>query len=283
MPEIGVIGGSGLYKLDGLTDIREEKVTTPFGDPSDKVIIGKISGREVAFLPRHGRDHTFLPGEVNYRANIYALKQLGVRFIISVSAVGSLKEGIRPAEFVIPDQIYDRTKGNRNSTFFGDGVVGHVAVADPYSPKLSEQLYEAAIETGVRVHKGGTYVCIEGPTFSTRAESHSYRHFGFDIIGMTGIPEAKLAREAEIAYANLSLVTDYDVWKDEDVCVETVVATMNKNVGNAKKVLEKILPNIRTDIEYPEHSAARGAVQTKKEAITPEQVKRLDLLIGKYF
>ncbi|MCK9224856.1 MAG: S-methyl-5'-thioadenosine phosphorylase [Candidatus Muirbacterium halophilum] len=283
MPVIGVIGGSGLYQLDGMKNIREEKVTTPYGDPSDNIIVGTMGDREIAFLPRHGRMHSFNPSEVNYKANIYALKKLGVKFIIAVTAVGSLKEGIKPGEFLIPNQIYDRTKGIRPGTFFEGGVVGHVAVADPYSNKLSEKVYEAAIEVGVKVHKGGTYVCIEGPTFSTRAESHSYRHFGFEIIGMTGIPEAKLAREAEIAYSNISLVTDYDVWHEEDVTVEQVVATMNKNVGNAKKVLEKLLPTLDYTVEYPEHSAAKGAVQTKREAISKENIEKLELIIGKYF
>ncbi|PLX19282.1 MAG: S-methyl-5'-thioadenosine phosphorylase [Candidatus Muiribacterium halophilum] len=279
MPEIGVIGGSGLYELDELTDIREEKVETPFGDPSDNVIIGKIGDREVAFLPRHGRGHKLTPSEVPYRANIYALKKLGVKYIVSVSAVGSLKEGIKPGEFLIPSQLYDRTKGIRESTFFGNGIVGHVAVADPYCGELSMQVYKAAIDTGVNVHMGGTYVCIEGPTFSTRSESHTYRHFGFDIIGMTGIPEAKLAREAEIAFANISLVTDYDVWHEEDVSAAKVVETMNKNIGNAKKVLANLLPKIDLKKECSCHDALKFAIQTDLSKITEEEKKQFGVLL----
>jgi len=279
MPEIGVIGGSGLYELDELTDIREEKVDTPFGTPSDNVIIGKIGDREVAFLPRHGRGHKLTPSEVPYRANIYALKRLGVRYIVSVSAVGSLKEGIKPGEFLIPSQIYDRTKGIRKSTFFGNGIVGHVAVADPYCGELSMQVYKVAVETGVNVHIGGTYVCIEGPTFSTRSESHTYRHFGFDVIGMTGVPEAKLAREAEIAFANISLVTDYDVWHEEDVSVAKVVETMNKNIGNAKKVLSRLLPDINLEQKCSCHSALEFAIQTDLSKITDEEKDKFGVLL----
>ncbi|MFA5480332.1 MAG: S-methyl-5'-thioadenosine phosphorylase [Candidatus Muiribacteriota bacterium] len=283
MPEIAVIGGSGLYNLEGLTDIREEKVETPFGAPSDSVMIGKMGDREIAFLPRHGRGHLYLPSEVPYKANIYALKKLGVKYIVAVTAVGSLKEGIKPGEFVIPDQIFDRTKGIRPSTFFEKGLVGHVAVADPYCKELSVEVYKAAVETGVDVHKGGTYVCIEGPTFSTRAESHSYRHFGFDIIGMTGIPEAKLAREAEIAYANISLVTDYDVWHTEDVSVEVVLKTMSENISKAKKVLEALLPKLNIKKECSCHTAAKYAIQTSKNTVDKNIVKKLEHIVGKYF
>ncbi|MGM0607020.1 MAG: S-methyl-5'-thioadenosine phosphorylase [Candidatus Muiribacteriota bacterium] len=283
MPEIGVIGGSGLYHLDSLKDVREETVETPFGKPSGKVVIGKMGDREVAFIPRHGKGHKFLPSEVPYKANIYALKKLGVKYIIAITAVGSLKEGIKPGEFVIPNQLYDRTKGIRPSTFFEKGLVGHIAVADPYCEELSVEIYKSAIDINVDVHKGGTYVCIEGPTFSTRAESHAYRHMGFDIIGMTGIPEAKLAREAEIAYSNVSLVTDYDVWHTEDVSVEIVLKTMKQNINKAKQLLEHVLPKLNVTKECSCHSASRFAIQTSKESVDPEIVKKLEAIVGKYF
>jgi 5'-methylthioadenosine phosphorylase len=282
MPKIAVIGGSGLYEIESLKNVREEKVTTPFGDPSDNIIIGEVGGREVAFLPRHGRGHVFTPTEVNYRANIYALKKLGVEYIISVSAVGSLKEGIKPGEFVVPDQLFDRTK-NRVSTFFGESIVAHVAVADPFCKELAQDIYKATVELGFNVHKGGTYVCIEGPSFSTRAESHFYRHFGFDIIGMTAIPEAKLAREAEISYANLSLVTDYDVWHTEDVSVETVVKTMQSNISKAKAVLEKLLPSLDIERRCSCHSALEVAIQSDKSKAKKETIEKLEAIVGKYF
>src|SRR6202142_4531670 len=220
--KLGVIGGSGLYHLEEPRQVREIKVRTPFGDPSDAIVTGTWEGVRVAFLPRHGRGHRINPSEVNHRANIYALKRLGVEQIISVSACGSLKEELRPRDMVFPDQVYDRTKG-RAATFFEKGIVAHVGVANPYCSELAQRLYDTAVGLGLRAHKGGTYVCIEGPQFSTRAESKVYRELGFSVIGMTNVPECKLAREAEICYASVALVTDYDVWHEEPVTVDMVI------------------------------------------------------------
>ncbi|MEE4255311.1 MAG: S-methyl-5'-thioadenosine phosphorylase, partial [Desulfuromusa sp.] len=224
-PVIGVIGGSGLYEIEGLTDVREVKLDTPFGSPSDLYITGFLGAAKMVFLPRHGRGHRLLPSEVNYRANIYGMKTLGVENIISVSAVGSMKEEIVPGHIVIPDQFFDRTQGKRASTFFGNGVVGHVQFADPVCKDLSSILADSAQNVGATVHQGGTYVCIEGPNFSTRAESNIYRSWGVDIIGMTNLPESRLAREAEICYGTVALATDYDCWHDghDDVAVDAIL------------------------------------------------------------
>jgi 5'-methylthioadenosine phosphorylase len=280
---IGVIGGSGLYEMAGLTDLKEHDISTPFGKPSDPIVVGTLQGKNVAFLPRHGRGHRILPGEVNVRANIYALKTLGVERIISVNACGSMKKEIAPSDIVIPDQIIDRTKG-RISTFFGNGVVVHVSFAEPFCPQLSDVLYQAAKKTGATVHKGGTYVCIEGPRFSTKAESQMHRMWNVDIIGMTAMPEAVLAREAEICYASLSLSTDYDVWHETEapVTADMVVQTLLKNVETAKKIITAAVPLIPPDRKCGCESALAVAIQTARDCI-PGRVKReLDLLLGKY-
>src|ERR1700734_2818762 len=247
--EIGIIGGSGLYSMPGLTDIREESVATPFGEPSDSFILGNLEGRKVAFLARHGRGHRLLPSELNFRANIYAMKVLGVERIVSVSAVGSLKEEHKPTDFVIPDQFIDRTFA-RVSTFFGEGVVAHVGFGDPVCSPLADVLNKACSEVGVVGKLGGTYVCMEGPQFSTRAESNLYRSWGADVIGMTNLQEAKLAREAEISYATLAMVTDYDCWREghDDVTVEQVIAVMHQNSGNAEKVVKAAVRLMPTDL-----------------------------------
>lgn len=281
--QVAVIGGSGLYQIEGLSDVEEVKVNTPFGEPSDSIIIGTLGGVRVAFLPRHGRGHRISPSELPARANIFALKSLGVERIISVSAVGSLKEEIAPLHLVIPDQLIDRTRG-RASTFFGGGIVAHVGFADPFCPVLSRVLYEAARGTGATTHFGGTYVVIEGPQFSTKAESRLYRSWGADIIGMTALPEAKLAREAEVCYATLALVTDYDVWHsaEQTVSVELVVTNLLKNVQVAKEVIKRAVTMIPAERDCSCATALKDAIITAPEYI-PEKVKQdLSLLIGKY-
>ena len=283
--EIGIIGGSGLYDMVGLTEVREEKVETPFGEPSEVFLLGKLEGRDVAFLARHGKGHRILPSELNFRANVYAMKALGVTSILSVSAVGSLKEEHKPTDFVIPDQFIDRTFA-RNATFFGDGVVGHVAFGDPVCAVVSEVFAKACEEVGVAGKRGGTYVCIEGPQFSTRAESNLYRSWGADIIGMTNLQEAKLAREAEISYATLAMVTDYDCWYEghDDVTVEQVIAVMHKNSGNAQKVVKAAVRMMPADLSAsPAQSAAQYAVMTDRKVIPDVTKRKLDLLFGKYF
>ena len=280
---IGVIGGSGLYDMDTLTNVEEIAVETPFGAPSDRYIVGTLEGVRVAFLPRHGRGHRFSPSELNFRANIYGLKMLGVEHIISVSAVGSLKEHIHPLNVVIPDQFFDRTRG-RVSTFFGDGLVAHVAFADPVCPCLSDLLYQATVEQGATAHKGGTYLCMEGPAFSTRAESNVYRQWGMDIIGMTNLQEAKLAREAEICYATMAMVTDYDCWHEteEDVTVEAIIANLNKNAALAKQVIQAVVPRIAGERACICASALKYALITNPAVIPAATRQKLDLLVGKY-
>jgi len=282
-PVIGIIGGSGLYEMEGLTHLREERVPTPFGDPSDAYILGRLEGRPVAFLARHGRGHRLLPSELNFRANIYGFKTLGVQWIISASAVGSMREAIRPADIVVPDQFFDRTKA-RASTFFGDGLVAHVSFADPVCPQLSDHLSRAGREAGATVHRGGTYLCIEGPQFSTRAESRIYRGWGVDVIGMTNLQEAKLSREAEICYATMALVTDYDVWHETegDVSVEKVVAILHKNVATAKAIIRRVLPVIQGDRSCVCAHALKDAIITAPEAIAEAAKQRLWPLVGKY-
>ena len=281
---VGVIGGSGLYELDGLTNVRWRRVRTPFGDPSDEFCTGELEGRPVVFLPRHGRGHRLTPTELNFRANVWGLKSLGVERIVSVSAVGSMKEDIRPLDLVIPGQFVDLTK-RRVSSFFGEGIVAHVGMADPVCVQLSDVLDKAARATGSRVHRGGTYVCIEGPQFSTRAESRVYRIWGVDVIGMTNMPEAKLAREAELCYATLALATDYDVWHDthEAVSVEAVVANLLKNVATAKDVLRRVIPAIGAERTCECPRLLENAVITNPAAFPHATRRRLDLLIGKYF
>jgi 5'-methylthioadenosine phosphorylase len=285
MPEakIGVLGGSGLYAIEELTEVKEIRLKTPFGDPSDAIAIGSLEGIGIAFLPRHGRGHPLSPSEVPVRANIYALKSLGVEWIISVSAVGSLKDDIHPLDLVIPDQIIDRTKGRVN-TFFSGGIVAHVGFADPYCPVLSQILYQACEEVGATVHKGGTYVVMEGPLFSTKAESNLYRSWGASVIGMTALPEAKLAREAEICYAAIACVTDYDCWHEteESVTIEMALANLTKNVDTAKGIIKIATARLPQNRECPCAQALKDAIITSPDKI-PGQVKSdLGLLIGKY-
>ncbi|MDI7274441.1 MAG: S-methyl-5'-thioadenosine phosphorylase [Anaerolineae bacterium] len=281
---IGVIGGTGLYKMEGVSDVQEVDVPTPFGPPSDRIVLGKVAGERIAFLPRHGRGHRYSPSEVPSRANIYALKSLGVEHIISVSACGSLREEIAPLDVVIPDQLFDRTKGIRPATFFGEGMVGHISFAEPFCPELSRVLYESAVEEGAHVHRGGTLVVIEGPQFSTRGESEVYRRWGLDIIGMTALPEAKLAREAEICYATLAMVTDYDVWKvtEESVTVDVVVRYLHKNVQVAQAIIRSVVRHIERARPCPCARALENAIITDPAAIPAAQKERLGLLVGRY-
>ncbi len=281
---IAVIGGSGLYQMEGLSDVQEVTLDTPFGPPSDAITIGTLEGERVAFLPRHGRGHRISPSELPSRANIYALKSLGVEHIISVSACGSMREDMAPLDVVIPDQLFDRTKGVRPASFFGDGLVIHISFADPFCPELSTVLHQAAQAVGARVHRGGTLVVIEGPQFSTKAESRIYRQWGVDVIGMTALPEAKLAREAEICYATLSMVTDYDVWhvSEAPVTAEMVVRNLQKNVQTAQRIIRAAIGRIEAARPCPCALALRDALITQKAAISPAQKERLRLLIGKY-
>lgn len=281
---IGVIGGSGLYEMEGLQDVRSIVVETPFGAPSDEFVTGVLDGVPMVFLPRHGRGHRLLPTEVNYRANIYGMKKLGVTRIISVSAVGSMREEIVPGHIVIPDQFIDRTNATRASTFFGNGVVAHIQFADPVCADLSADLYAAAQEAGATVHRGGTYICMEGPAFSTRAESNLYRSFGVSVIGMTNIPEAKLAREAEICYGVIALATDYDCWHEshDDVSVDAIIAIIKQNVAMAKSIIRNAVRRIGRERNCPCASALRYAIITDKAAIPAETRERLDLIIGSY-
>ncbi len=283
-PAVGVLGGSGLYEMDGLEDVRWVKVKTPFGDPSDAYCVGRLGETRVVFLSRHGRGHRLLPSEINYRANIYGLKLLGATAVVSVSAVGSMKEDIHPLDIVIPDQFYDHTR-RRVSSFFGEGIAGHVGMADPVCRDLANALESAARESGARVHRGGVYICIEGPQFSTRGESQIYRRWGVSVIGMTNMPEAKLAREAELCYATLALATDYDVWHEEHdaVTVEAVVANLMKNVATARVVLARVLPRVAASCAVGCGNALSSAVITNPAAFSPRTRKRLALLLDKYF
>ena len=285
--KIGIIGGSGLYQMDALQDVEEREVETPFGSPSGSFIIGTLAGMRVAFLARHGQDHTLLPSEVPYRANIYAMKSLGVEYIISASAVGSLKEEVKPLDLVLPDQFIDRTKG-RVSTFFGEGVVAHIGFGHPICAQLSNILAAAITSLqlpDIQLHRGGTYVCMEGPAFSTLAESNLYRSWGGTVIGMTNLPEAKLAREAEIAYATLALATDYDCWHpDHDhVTVDMVVYNLKQNAINAQKVIQETVRILSQGLPESEaHSALKYAILTPKDKIPAERMKQLELLLNKY-
>ncbi len=280
----GVIGGSGLYDIDGLEDVEEIVVDTPFGATSAPIVAGTLGDVRLLFIPRHGRGHTLTPSEVPYRANIWALKKLGAQWCISVSAVGSLKEEIVPGHVVIVDQFIDRTKG-RPSTFFGEGIVGHVAFGDPISPVLAGVLLNAAKAAGATTHEGGTYVCMEGPAFSTRAESHLYRSWGASVIGMTNLPEAKLAREAEIGYATIALSTDYDCWHEghDDVTVAAVLETVRKNVAMARRIIVEAAANIPDDLDPLVDGAAQFAVMTRPELIPQHRLDALAPIIGKYF
>ncbi len=281
--KIGIIGGSGLYNIEGLTDVEKITVDTPFGNASDQFTVGILEGKRVAFLPRHGSTHSILPGELNFRANIFGMKKLGVEQIIAVSAVGSMKEEIKPLDIVIPDQFIDRTRG-RIDTFFGNGIVGHVSVADPVCPCLANTLYESAKKAGATAHKGGIYLCMEGPQFSTRAESRTYRQWDVSVIGMTNLQEAKLAREAEICYSTLALSTDYDCWyeEEEDVTVEMVIQNLRKNVDTAKAIIKCALPDIVEERKCLCVHAAEYAILTQKESVPNEVKEKLDIIFGKY-
>jgi 5'-methylthioadenosine phosphorylase len=281
---VGVIGGSGLYELPGLTDVRWRRVRTPFGDPSDEYCVGRFQGHPVIFLPRHGRGHRLMPSELNFRANIWGLKSLGAEWVLSVSAVGSMREEIRPLDLVIPDQFFDATR-RRASTFFGEGIVAHVGMADPVCADLATALEKAARATGASVHRGGTYLCIEGPQFSTKAESRIYRSWGVDVIGMTNMPEAKLAREAELCYATLALATDYDVWHDVHaaVTVEAVVQILQRNVTTARDVLQRVIPTLVRPRSCGCPHVLRDAVITSPARFPAPTRRRLDLLLRPYF
>lgn len=282
---IGVIGGSGLYAMDGLEDVEHIALNTPFGAPSDRYVLGTLAGQRVAFLPRHGVGHCLMPSEVPNRANIYGFKQLGVQYLIAVSAVGSLREDFAPGHVVVPYQLFDRTKGIRPSTFFGDGLVVHVGFDRPFDGHLAALLEQAAREAGATVHRGGTLVVMEGPQFSTIAESEENRRRGHDLIGMTALPEAKLAREAEIAYALLALVTDYDVWHPEHdaVTVEMVVKILQANAKLAQDIIRRTVPLIGVGYDSPAHHALATAITTDRAAIPPEKIEQVRLLVGKYF
>ncbi len=280
---IGVIGGSGIYQMDALTQSEQVRVDTPFGPPSDLFMVGRIHGQQVAFLPRHGTDHHLLPSELNFKANIYALKTLGVTHILSVTAVGSLQEKIAPLDIVIPDQLVDRTT-QRDSTFFGDGIAAHIPFAEPFCPDLSALLHDTAASVHDRVHKGGTFVTIEGPAFSTRAESSLYRQWGIDIIGMTTLQEAKLSREAEICYCAMAMVTDYDCWKEDgkEVNVAAVIANLNKNSDLAKKIICDVIPRIRKSRPCLCADSLHNAIMTRPDAIGKETRKKLGPIISRY-
>jgi len=288
MAEIGIIGGSGLYQLKGLTHIKEVTVDTPFGKPSEKISIGKLYGNEIAFLPRHGLGHRISPTEINYRANIYAMKKLGVSRIISVAACGSLKEELRPLDFVVIDQYVDRTNQARKMTFFEDGIVAHISFSHPVCPQLSQILFDSGYEISkdlrIKMHKGGTYINMEGPQFSTLAESNLYRSWGMDVIGMTNMAEARLCREAEICYATLACVTDYDCWHPEyeKITVDMVINNLLKNVENAKKILHGLIRNLPHKRSCGCQVALKNAIITDKKQIPAKAKRDLEIIIGKY-
>ncbi len=282
-PTIGIIGGSGLYSMPGFEQAEEVLLDSPWGRPSDDYMLGQLAGHDVAFLARHGRGHRISPSELNFRANIYGFKQLGVERIISLSAVGSLKEEHAPLRFVIPDQFFDRTRG-RVSTFFGEGLVAHISFADPVCPQLSEVVREACVQSGVDVSKGGTYLCMEGPAFSTKAESNVYRSWGMDVIGMTNLQEAKLAREAEICYVTVAMVTDYDCWHADHaaVTVTDILANLNKNASNAAKVVASAVAAMPAARECKCGSALAHALITDPKTVSETTRRKLELLVGKY-
>ncbi len=281
--KIGVIGGSGLYDMEGMRDIEEVNVTTPFGKPSDTIVVGKLEGMGIAFLPRHGRGHRISPTELPARANIYALKSLGVEHIIAINSAGSFNTEIKPGDLLIPDQLIDRTR-SRISSFFGEGIVAHIPFAEPFCPVLSQIVYQAAKEAGASVHFGGTMVVMEGPAFSTRAESRLYRSWGADLIGMTALPEAKLAREAEMCYAVIGCVTDYDSWHEttEPVTVDIILNILHKNVDTARKIIKLAVTRIPEKRECGCASALKTAIVTAPEVIPAETKKKLNLILGKY-
>ncbi len=283
MKTVGVIGGSGLYEMDGLTDVEFISVDTPWGKPSDQLVVGSLVDTRMVFLSRHGKGHRIMPSEINYRANIYAMKKLGVDWLISSSAVGSMKEAISPGHVVIPLQFYDNTK-KRESTFFSGGIAAHVSMADPVCAVLSEDLRRTSEQLGATVHFGGTYMCMEGPQFSSRAESGIYRKWGVDVIGMTNATEAKLAREAEICYASLSMPTDYDCWHEghEDVTVDSLIETLHKNVDLSKSIIRQVVPLISEKRKCLCECALENAIITSKETISEEVKSRLGILIERY-
>ena len=284
VPAIGIIGGSGLYQMAGLRDTTEHKVDTPFGSPSDTLVGGKLGGRQVYFLPRHGRGHRILPHEINHRANIYALRSLNVRWIISVAAVGSLQEKYAPRDVVLPSQFYDRTSQRAIHTFFGNGIVAHIAFAEPVSTNLRNLLAESARSLGVTVHNGGTYVNMDGPAFSTRAESEFNHRNGFDVIAMTNLPEAKLAREAEIAFATMAMITDYDSWKveEEAVSAEIVLSHLIVNAETARKMIANVVPQVPKEPNWPEHFALDTALVTDRKLWTKATVEKLKPILGRF-
>ena len=281
---IGIIGGSGLYEIDGFEKAEERVIATPFGEPSDALVGGTLGGREVWFLPRHGRGHRLLPTEINHRANLWALRSVGVRHLICVTAVGSLKEEYHPRDIVLPDQYFDRTSRRELHTFFGGGIVGHVAFADPVSAGLRAILKDCATTEGATVHDGGTYVNMDGPAFSTRAESETNRKLGFDVIGMTNLPEAKLAREAEIALATLAMITDYDCWKveEEPVTAEAVMGHLHANVSAAKRIIARAIPQIPAEADWPEHRSLDGAIMTPRNLWPAEKIEALRPMLQRF-
>lgn len=284
IPAIGVIGGSGLYQMEGVENPTERRVETPFGDPSDAIMGGQVSGRQVYFLPRHGRGHRLLPHELNHRANIYALRSLNVRWIICITAVGSLQEKYAPRHVLLPSQFFDRTSQRANHTFFGEGIAAHIGFSDPISAGLREILAESARALGITVHDGGTYVNMDGPAFSTRAESEMNRRNGFDVIGMTNLAEAKLAREAEIALATVAMITDYDCWKveEEPVSAQTVFEHLIANAGTAQKILADAIPKIPTAANWPEHTALDTALVTDRKLWPAATRKKLEAILGRF-
>ncbi len=281
---IGIIGGSGLYQMDGVENPTEQRVETPYGSPSDALMGGTMHGRQIYFLPRHGRGHRLLPHELNHRANIYALRSLNVRWIICVTAVGSLQERYAPRDVVLPSQFYDRTSRSAEHTFFGEGIAAHITFADPISTQLRALLKEAATEAGATVHDGGTYVNMDGPAFSTRAESELNRRHGFDVIGMTNLPEAKLAREAEIALATMAMITDYDCWKveEEPVSAQTVFGHLLANAETAKKILANVIPRVPAEPDWPEHSALDSALTTARELWPAATIQKLGPILHRF-
>ena len=283
-PAIGIIGGSGLYNMEAVRDAAEHKIVTPFGAPSDLVVSGKVGGRDVYFLPRHGRGHRLLPHEINHRANIYALRSLNVRWIICVTAVGSLQEKYTPRDILLPSQFYDRTSERRNHTFFGEGIAAHISFAEPISTDLRKILAQSARSIGVTVHDGGTYVNMDGPAFSTRAESELNRRHGFDVIGMTNLPEAKLAREAEIPLATMAMITDYDCWKEEEepVSAQTVFGHLTANAETAKKVLIEAIPQVPMKPDWPEHFALDAALTTERKLWPAATIEKLGPILRRF-
>ncbi|HEX4639519.1 MAG TPA: S-methyl-5'-thioadenosine phosphorylase [Chthoniobacterales bacterium] len=283
-PAIGIIGGSGLYQMEQLRNATEHKIETPFGSPSDILIGGEMNGRQVYFLPRHGRGHRILPHELNHRANIYALRSLNVRWIIAVTAVGSLQEKYKPRDIVLPSQFYDRTSARSGHTFFGEGIAAHISFAEPISLQLRNLLSESANKVGVTIHNGGTYVNMDGPAFSTRAESELNRRHGFDVIGMTNLPEAKLAREAEIALATMAMITDYDCWKveEEPVTAQTVFGHLSANAEAAKRVLVEAIPRIPLEPDWPEHRALDAALTTARELWPKATLEKLGPILARF-